>query len=201
MSLSPQCKALIQRINSLKGRFLSFDNADSFATENQEKLMSFRLLVHAEVEHFMEEYAKSIIDKLYNEWVNNRTILPALRYLFIYSPNKFEGDNIPSISDRISSCCQAFKARIENNNGIKQKNIISLFLPLGVTSSYLDNAWLATMSTFGSRRGSYAHKSIAVQNQIDKAMEINELKNVIDGLKKLDKKLQKLTEKTLRIPF
>lgn len=201
MATSTRYHTLQNRINDLKLRFLQFDNLDSFLVENQDKLMSFRLLVHAEIEFFFEEYARSIITHLQTQWVTRRKILPSLHYLFLYSPSKYDSNNFITISDRVNNCCSSYISKIDNNHGIKQNNIISLFVPLGVTQTYLDNAWLATMSTFGSRRGSYAHKSISVQTQIDKSTELNELRNVMDGIKKMDTKLQTLTSTRLRKPF
>jgi hypothetical protein len=201
MPLSPRFLALRTRIESLKTRFLQFENAYSFDFENQDKLMSFRLLVHAEIEYFIEEYARVIVNTFLNNWTTRGNILPGLRYLFVYSPTKFESPNFVNINDRIRSCCQAFIARIDNNHGIKQKNIIALFVPLGVTQAYLDNGWLATMDSFGTRRGSYAHKSVSVQTQIDKHTELNDLKIVLDGIKRVDVKLQELTKTNLQKPF
>jgi hypothetical protein len=201
MALSVRYQNLNLRIEALKNRFLQFDNLDSFVTENQDKLMSFRLLVHAELEYFIEEYARTIINRFLSDWTIRRRVLPGLRYLILYSTNKFDNENYINIDDRIRGCCQSFISRIDNNHGIKQKNIISLFVPLGVTQSYLDNAWLATMDSFGTRRGSYAHKSYSVQVQIDKATELNEIKHVMGGVKKVDTKLQKLTTTKLRKPF
>ncbi len=201
MALSARYQTLNTRIEALKVRFLQFQNLDSFQIENQDKLMSFRLLTHAEIEFFFEEYARTIITTFLTSWTTRGQMLPGLRYLFLYSPSKYDSNNFMNIADRVRNCCVYFSARIDNNHGIKQGNIISLFVPLGVTQTYLDNAWLATMDTFGSRRGSYAHKSFSVQVQIDKATELNELKNVLEGIKKLDSKLQMLTSPTLRKPF
>ncbi len=201
MAASARYRNLHTRINALKTRFLHFDNVDSFQAENQDKLMSFHLLVHAEIEYFFEEYARFIIIHLRNAWTARKKIFPSLRYLFLYSPNKYDPTVFIPISDRILNCCTSFIARIDNNHGIKQSNIVSLFAPLGVTETYLDNIWLATMDAFGTRRGSYAHRSISVQTLIDKTNELNELNIVLFGIKKLDIKLQTLTRKTLRKPF
>jgi hypothetical protein len=201
MALSARYTNLHIRIEALKARFLLFDNLESFETENQDRLMSFRLLVHAEIEFFFEEYARSIINSFLNVWVTRKRMLPGLRYLFVYSPSKYDSKDFISVNDRVRNCCASFIGKIDNNHGIKQANIISLFVPLGVTQSYLDNVWLATMDAFGARRGSYAHKSFAVQVQIDKSTELNDLGNVMDGIRKIDSKLQTLLSPTLRKPF
>ncbi len=92
MRLSSEFTNLKARIIELEHRFLNFDNADSFIQENQDKLMSFRLLCNAEIEYYLEERAKSTINKYLSEW-RSGVLLPGFKYLFLYSANRFDSDS------------------------------------------------------------------------------------------------------------
>ncbi len=76
-----------------------------------------------------------------------------------------------------------------------------MLIPIGVTQTYLDIAWLATLNSYGSKRGSYAHRSFFVQSPISRSDELNELKLVLSGLKKIDYELETLTNINLKLPY
>ncbi|MBN1907942.1 MAG: hypothetical protein JW927_22890 [Deltaproteobacteria bacterium] len=194
-------KNLNKRITSLKKQFLDFPPGDSPLAINQDKLRAFKLLVHAEIESYIENSVLEVLNKCKTEWENNKRIINPLKFLTMFSTSKFEANEKQLIKeDRITQILESFKKSIQNNNGIKRKDILLLIVPLGVDYSNIDQTWLSTIDSYGSSRGRVAHNSFSVQQQLDQNDEINNLDLVLQGIKKLDMKLQKVSS-SHRHPF
>lgn len=183
------------RVEFLSKTLLDFNDIDSPDQENQDKLKSFKLLVHAEIEWYFESTVKDIVNFSKRQWLNKKGITPSLSYMILYSPSKFDGEkDISSLTQkkRIEKIITAFETVIDQNNGIKEKNLMKLLVPLGINFQSLDQTWLSTIDSYGSSRGDIAHKSHSVQKQLDKGTEEKDIDFVLDGIKKLDLKIQKL---------
>lgn len=201
MPVSSSYKELKLRIEELKKRFLGFDQNDSHLPENQDKLRAFKLLIHAEIESYIEKVVLEIWKKCSEQWKSKKKVLPSLRFLIIYSSIRFEAHPQQlTKDDRIDQILNSYKNTVNTNNGIKKKNILQLVIPLGIQYDDIDQTWLTTIESYGGHRGFVAHKSSSVQNQIDKKNELNNLELILKGLEELDKKLQKLNS-TLKKPF
>lgn len=50
-------------------------------------------------------------------------------------------------------------SRIKDNHGIKEANVLSLFVPLGIPASAFGSTLLPSLQTFGELRGEHAHHS------------------------------------------
>jgi hypothetical protein len=204
MPVSVLYKNLKKRISSLKKQFLSFNPSDSLLPQNQDNLRAFKLLVHTEIESYIENSVLAIWNKCENEWKTNKRVITPLVFLVMFSTSRFEADdknNKPLTKDaRISQILMSFKSVINDNNGIKKKNILKLVIPFGVDYSHIDQTWLSTIDSYGSSRGEVAHKSFAVQQPLDKNNELKNLDFVLKGLSKIDLKIQK-TSSTRRRPL
>ncbi|MDB9308224.1 DUF262 domain-containing protein [Aphanizomenon sp. CS-733/32] len=111
-------------------------------------------------------------------------------------PNNVSQDNHDKrlkVTEKINSAIKSFKKVIDNNHGVKEKNILALLLPIGINSNDLNTntAWLNTMNTFGAKRGLVAHSSatsyMTIQtpdpgNELDTVQQINEGLLIIDEL-------------------
>ena len=117
--------------------------------------------------------------------MEKRCAFARVQILFLYSANRFDSDSFISVTDRINVCAQSYLSKINDNHGIKQKNVALMLIPIGVTQTYFDPAWLATLNSYGSKRGSYAHRSFFVKSPISRSDELNQLKLVLSGLRKL----------------
>jgi hypothetical protein len=103
------------------------------------------------------------------------------------------------ITEKINSAIKSFRKVIDNNHGLKEKNILALLLPIGINNNDLDpnNTWLATMSTFGEKRGLVAHKSSTSYMTIqtpDPANELNTVNQITDELLRIDELINNLIE-------
>nr|WP_254449422.1 hypothetical protein [Anabaena sp. UHCC 0253] len=82
-----------------------------------------------------------------------------------------------------------FKRIINENHGLKEKNLLALLLPIGLDIKDLDTSWLVTMNTFGENRGEVAHKSASfysIIQPINPVDEVNMVKQIIQDLLKID---------------
>ena len=59
-----------------------------------------------------------------------------------------------TVSQIIGSSATAYgNTNVQQNHGIRTKNVLSLALPVGIFESDLDAAWLTEMDAFGVDRG------------------------------------------------
>ena len=153
------------------------------------------------IESYIECVVLDIWKKCHSEWTNNKRVLPSLAFLIMYSSSKFEANDHQLIVDmRIEQILKAYQTLVSNNNGIMRKNILQLLMPLGIKYADIDSTWLLTINSYGSSRGHVAHTSFAVQQQLDKNDELNDLDLVLRGISKLDLRLHNLSTK-LSMPF
>ncbi len=201
MRVSLLYKNLKKRLRVLDKQFLNFKPGDSPLPQNQDNLRAFKLLAHAEIESYIEGIVLNIWKECHSEWINNKRVLPSLAFLIMYSSSQFKANEHQLIVDkRIEQILTTYKTLVSSNNGIMRKNILQLFIPLGIKYTDVDSTWLSTIDSYGSSRGDVAHTSFAVQRQLDKNDELNNLVLVIKGIKEMDLKLQKLST-NLRMPF
>jgi len=166
-------KDLQKRVEFLKHGFLNYDSIDSPLPANQDKLKSFKLLVHAEIESYFENMVNNVISFNKAQW-KKKKITASLSYLILFSSAKFEGEkeivNL-SIKNRIDKIISSYESLIFQNNGIREKNLMKLLVPLGIDFQTLDQTWLSTIDSYGASRGKIAHNSYSVQAQMDKTSE------------------------------
>lgn len=194
-------KNLRKRLSVLKKQFLDFNSDDSPSPQNQDKLRAFKLLAHAEIEFYIEGAVLDIWKGCHSEWTNNKRVLSSLAFLIMYSSSKFDANEEQLREEkRITQILNSYKNVVSNNNGIRRRNILQLLMPLGIKYADIDSTWLSTIDSYGISRGSVAHNSFAVQQQLDKKDELNNLDLVLKGIKKLDLRLQTLST-NLRMPF
>lgn len=188
-------KDLQKRVDSLKQGLLNFESTDSLIPENQDKLKSFKILVHAEIEYYIENMVREVLSFIEKQWREKKKIHPSLLYLILFSSAKFEGEKVLADltnENRINKIIISFKDRIFNNNGIKEKDLMKLLVPLGINFKELDSTWLSTIDSYCKSRGDIAHQSYSVYAQLDRDTEKKNVDHIIEGIKKLDIKLQDL---------
>ena len=155
-------------------------------------------MVHAEFEAYIEDKAKDKASKSLNNWDSSRKKSSCLQAILAFSGNEISYDNerktnTQSIEFRINKAVNHYLNLIKKNNGVKESDILSILLPLGLELSDLDETWLSVMDSFGSTRGNIAHNSIGVQLTLDRATELDRIKNqILPELIKLDEKIEKL---------
>lgn len=147
-------------------QFRDFKRADASLPLNQIKLRALISLIHAEFETYFEEVGNHVVDFFQNSTMTTNQSDTIKVSILCYGNKSFEG-SLDSYSDRINSNILQLKSIISSNNGIKEKDILKIILPLSFPVSTLDQTWLNTINSFGSMRGELIHRNL---NQITRVI-------------------------------
>jgi hypothetical protein len=202
MSVSNSYKILQKRSKLLQKRFINSKvKKNPTGSYAQDMIRTYRLLLHAEIEFYLEQIiitkAKTSLNKWKNKNEPSNILLSLLSFTEINLPcipkylNEINSKN--DLSFRINNTVNNFVAKIEKrNNGIKEENIMPLMLPLGIDYTKISQTLLNNLSSYGQSRGDAAHNSYKVINIVDPSIEINTSNNIILELKDLDKLIYEL---------
>ncbi|AFW96704.1 MULTISPECIES: HEPN domain-containing protein [Nostocales] len=213
MSKSARFRTLTRELNRLKKQFLPKINPTGLYSESQlSKTAAYRVLAHAEIESYLEERAWEVVQNAKTLWDESgkttRTLICLLGFsgLTMDEPpdtltpkkgSKTVKEEKIKISKKINLALESFKRVISQNHGVKEDHILSLLLPIGIDSDHLDPAWLATMNTFGEKRGLVAHTSATsymTTQTPDPANELNTVNQITDELLRIDELINNLIE-------
>lgn len=186
--------ALEQRIKDLTAKFLS----DQIIAESSDptgfvadfdRLAAFRLLVHAEIEDFLESKAREGLAALTSAL--NRPGLKICNVSSIFTLASVLRDvlqiswpynetNFINEARRLVSVGEAFVA---NNNGIKGNSYFQLSVMSGKMPDEVDQSLGSSLTSYGKCRGDVAHKSVTrVRTLQAPSAEFNEANNIVLAL-------------------
>jgi hypothetical protein len=157
---------LQNNITQLVAQFRDFNRVDASLPPNQIKLRALISLIHAEFETYFEQVGNYIIDFFQNGTMTTTQSATIKGSILCYGNKSYEG-GLESYFDRINSNVLQLKSIISSNNGIKEKDILKIILPLSFPVSLLDQTWLNTINSFGSLRGELIHRNL---NQISRVI-------------------------------
>ena len=158
---------------------------------------AFLVLSHAEVESYLEEWAKDVMRASQDAWTTSRRITAPLAYLLSSSdsrlriPGTFAEVRSSDTHDRLVETCtklfQTYYEMIGANHGVKERNLLDLFGPLGVPEHALGTTLLPNLEDFGKRRGVHAHRSVrSVASTLDPETEHKRVVELLTDLLPLD---------------
>lgn len=207
MATSMQYKKLQQCVRKLRKALLpgKFDPTGTYrgADGTHLRAISFRILVHAEIESFIEDRAFQLFDEGWDAWATHRIpnrVLPALLAfsghrmpnppprlgLLAKNNNKNNKEDIDALFKRVKK--HWMDDVYKKNHGIKEANVLALLLPLGIDGSHLDTTLLADLTSFGGLRGAVAHKSsVRVTTYADPKSEYDTANQLVIALVSIDK--------------
>lgn len=200
MANSPKLGTLKTRFAELRTRFLPATlpaPTGVYSDVEVDLARAYRLLVHAEIEAFIEDRVlETILDAIRSYKTSNslsRPILGALAYARS-GPSTLEA--IPArgaktdLEQRLDSATSNVASRVKANNGLRSKDLAALLFCVGVQESDLDTLWVANMDNFGQSRGDVAHRSTQgrlAAPQVNPADEFNLVEQtLLPGIEKLD---------------
>lgn len=158
MSTIPRFAELIERVDDLHFRFVPpLDPTGTYSDAEYDAMSAFRLLVHAEIERFIESLVEDALTRFtqkINSW-------------------KISGCNSQLVDSLVAYVDRELRKSVKANNGVKSKNILEMLKPIGLNGTSLDNVWLQTMNTYGEVRGGHAHNSRRAVTPIDPQTEQN----------------------------
>ncbi len=173
----PHFRLLEQRVNELTHKFVDDQiqaEKDDPATfqPDLDRLAAYRLLVHAEIEDFLEARATDNISAIETRmsggspWMR---LSPELLALAIGLKRQLPQEDILDLSRHsyfVSDLLGAARNAIADNNGVKSQSFILLSLCAGKTLDEVDSALSASLNSYGKNRGDVAHKSVTHSNSL-----------------------------------
>jgi hypothetical protein len=162
--------------------------------KSQDNLRAYRLLIHAEIEFYLENTVKKKVTKSIDNWKNHKKINKTLTSLLAFSTRNFQNipgvfHEIPGRNDlnfRIQSVVRDFYLILKKNNGIKENNIVNLLIPIGIEADQINQILISNLNSFGALRGEQAHSSFKIQRLIVPQDEIGMVDSIINDLKELE---------------
>jgi len=202
------------QLNRLKDEFIpEISPTGSYSESQFSQTAAYRVLAHAEIESYLEDRVWEVVLNAKIAWditgTTSRTLICLLGFSdltmdkppdTLNKPNNVSQDNYDKrlkITEKINSAIRSFRKVIDNNHGVKEKNILALLLPIGINSNELNTntAWLATMNTFGEKRGLVAHSSATsymTSQTPDPATELNTVQQITQELLRIDELINNL---------
>ena len=169
--LCPHFKLLQDRLDELTLKFMK-DQVDSELSDptgfqpDLDKLAAFRLLVHGEIEDFLEAKAKDNVAAISARIASNSpwmrqspellAVAIALRKALPAQDHLEQAKFATFVSDLLSSA----KTAITDNNGVKTPSFVLLSLLSGKTIEEIDGVLSNSLNSYGKNRGDVAHKSV-----------------------------------------
>lgn len=137
----------------------------SYTTGETLRILAFRLFAHAEIESFLELCAETLRVRYATRNSNGVLSRPAA-YRIVWAgqwAEKFPPRGItqlpPNVQKVVNGILNQQQNVIQNNQGVSEKDVLKLLIPLGFDVSFFDHAWLRSMSALARARGEAAHSS------------------------------------------
>ncbi|MBL0934562.1 MAG: hypothetical protein IBJ07_07405 [Rhizobiaceae bacterium] len=97
--------------------------------------------------------------------------------------------------EKVGACASRYIARLKGeNHGVREKNLLSILIPIGVDQSKIDRLFLSEIDNFGKMRGEYAHSGVVkhVKKRPNPKDELDKMNKLIDMIKFVDQEFDHL---------
>jgi len=195
--MARKLSALRRDVELLRVQFLP-DKFDSLGVypdprTTQARTRAFLVLSHAELESYFEDWAKELTRASEKVWEKTRRITLPLAFLLSWNnerlavPEKLGSSGSAVGTQRLEQITMqlflTFYTCIKRNNGLKEKNILALFSPLGVPASAFTAAIMPNLDELGAIRGTHAHGAQkAVLSVLDPETEYERINTILKDL-------------------
>lgn len=140
--------------------------------EHQELARAFVVLIHSELEYYVEEALRELAGVALNSAVVGAFSRASIALLAFSGMASLHGGSVLStgkrkiprrLASRFGDAHGALVKTLDKNNGVREKNIAAMAIPLGLDAASIDNTWLNDLDAFCSSRGAFAHMSRSSQ--------------------------------------
>jgi hypothetical protein len=181
---------LEKRIRAIGSLYLpAIRLAGNYTKKEKDDVRAYLLLVHAELEAYFEEISEEKAKTAFRKWKGNRVKSNILISLVSFYENKIVERNIEL---RVNMALTHFIRCLRQNHGIKEENVLSMLLPIGLEHSDIDTAWLNTITSFATSRGEIAHTAAKVQQPIDPATLKFTVEKILEEVRVIDEKIRRI---------
>ena len=168
------------------------------SARTQAHTRAFLLLSHAEIESYLETWAREVARAAEAIWTSKQRITPPLAFLLSWGderlllPDSLSGpgskDSQQRLAELVTRLFPVYYKRIKENNGVKEKNVLGLFGPLGVPVGAFSATLLPNLDALGAIRGLHAHHSgKAVRSVLDPETEYQRVSTLLSDLTGFDR--------------
>ena len=211
MRLSNRFKELRSRLRELRLHLLpaNFSLTGDYTDRQQDRARGYRLLVHAEIDSYLEDASRETVTQAIRDWKNsNKPSHIIVSFLAAYHSSwsiteEIKNEEIiqiaksrknvkDSVVEVVDLAQKQFTQKLKDNHGIKDRNFKTLILPTGIDIDSLDQTWLTNIDSFGTKRGEVAHKAKRTQGAINPKDEFESVQTLLNGIEELDRKIVQL---------
>lgn len=197
-------KELKERVDELGSHMLPVVKADlTYTPAEYDRVRAYVLLVHAEVEAFLEQRVQDEVASRIGIWDASGTPSVVLMGVLAFHRGEWvgtidsltspaDGDKNPTWSDRdidrrLKKCQTQTVFTLKSNNGIKANDVLAMLLRLGFRVGSIDADLISQLDALGTDRGTFAHNAVrAVTNQPDPALTKTRVTEIMAKLQALD---------------
>lgn len=188
----PLISELETRVTALSARLLDTQiqqEAEAIFDPDLDGIAAFRLLVHAEIEDWIERCASESISELTKQLAISATLRTSSRLITLSSlfavelPFSLPFDEV-KLRSQLSETLNRARQFVKDNNGIKASSFCKVAMICGACIDEIDDALVQALNSYGTGRGMVAHKSSQrVTTLLAPSAEKNEAVNLIQLLK------------------
>jgi len=203
----PECTSrlvdCLAEIAELERHFIRIDPVANYAAADYMNARAFVVLAHGVIEAYLEGVVVEAADTVITAFASDERPRIALLALLAHSPTasrsppERRGGGPWQVRDAIAKARQALSRATEDNQGLKERHVLSLVLPVGIKESDLGPGWLAHMTNLGDTRGRVAHSGRpqpGAATPLDPGDAVRTVRYVLPGLCRLDKRLVSLRD-------
>jgi hypothetical protein len=156
-------------------------NPSGYTAEEQDLIKGYCLLVHAEIEAYIEDILLQETNNAVTAW---RADMEAITPLIFNLSLSAEKKDLPATM--VHSAFSKLRNSVTKNHGIKENNLTPLFRTIGFT---IDASLQTLLNSFGSNRGAIAHSSFHTVVLLDPVTEKNSVHLILQELRTFDNDL------------
>lgn len=160
-------------VNELKRIYLDAALASPTPSVDQQELArAFVALAHAEFEYYVEEALRELANTALGHGASGqfgKASLALLTFTALERVNggaslsRLKGKTPRQLSTRLGVAYSKMIEVLDANNGVREKHLATMAVPLGLDVSAVDSTWLNDLDAFCSLRGAFVHLSRATQ--------------------------------------
>jgi hypothetical protein len=201
---SGEYRTLMSRLAELRRHLLpaTLDPTRSYTARQIDRILGYRLLAHAEIEHCLERLVTETVGYAWTGYQADSRPRTCLMALVAYYDGDLGGAPrslmiaqkpkrmLVHLDERINRARNHHVGVVvRGNHGLSEQNILQMLMPVGVASADLDPIWLTDATSFSEDRGQAAHMARRMQQPPDPVAELRRVRELAKGLGPVDKRL------------
>ena len=190
MSTPRRLQRLLTRIDRLEQHLLptTFSLTGRYSARQRDYTKAFLLLVHAELESYFEDRARTLVTNAESQFQRKGVCSPVLSRLIVYHHATEKGELGPVSQESVRKAINYYLGRLDNNHGIREKHLRTIFLPIGISHPHLDTQLTTACNQLSEKRGNFAHASFKAHQPVDPKTERDNIRrNILPELKNLER--------------